>query len=112
MGFASTEQGYRLVYVQLNVSSYTELLVYRPHRDAAAQELIKRCRMMAILNIVLAPFIVVFLFMYFFFRYAEVRSHGVCAENRLQALAHLLLSLEQRGQNVCLFRPPARYIAA
>jgi hypothetical protein len=36
-------------------------------------DLVRRFRIIAVLNLVLAPFVIVFLFMYFFFRYAEVR---------------------------------------
>lgn len=39
-------------------------------------DLVRRLRFMAVLNLVLAPFVIVFLFMYFFFRYAEVLNYA------------------------------------
>jgi hypothetical protein len=40
-------------------------------------DLVRRFRIIAVLNLVLAPFVIVFLFMYFFFRYAEVHCPRV-----------------------------------
>lgn len=62
-------------------SQRAHFLYLEPCSDELVAGLVKRFRMMAIINLVLAPFIIIFLFMYFFFRYAEVGGAHILLES-------------------------------